>query len=337
MSSRKYLTAKEGERLRIFALKDFGNVKSGEMGGLIENERNLSHEGNCWVGEYSIVDNDGRISGNAQVLGESTIQNALIYGDAVVENSDVMGGIIYGNVTVYNSDIFGNPKIFGTAKLTHATIADSPVISGNCSIEKGGTVSWHASICGNAEVHGAVGGMAQISGSAVIGENAYISGKAIVTGKAFVKGHAQVYDNAIISESATLTGNVIIRGNAKIMDNADISGTSVIEGDARIYHYATVCGNSKISGNAIIKECAAVNGADIAGDAVLLKTSDHLVFHAGEYNQPVTVTRSDKMIKTSWGFYGSLSEFSDKVQQYHDYEDCDYKFYIKMLGDYLAD
>lgn len=34
---------------RINALRDFGNIKQGEIGGWIENEDNLSHCGDCWV------------------------------------------------------------------------------------------------------------------------------------------------------------------------------------------------------------------------------------------------------------------------------------------------
>ena len=34
---------------RIEALKDFGGVKKGELGGWIEKEDNLSHDGNAWV------------------------------------------------------------------------------------------------------------------------------------------------------------------------------------------------------------------------------------------------------------------------------------------------
>lgn len=44
---------------RIKALKDFGNVKKGELGGYVESEHNLSQEGNCWV------------CGNAEVCGNA--------------------------------------------------------------------------------------------------------------------------------------------------------------------------------------------------------------------------------------------------------------------------
>src|SRR6185437_7812703 len=52
---------------RIKALKDFSNVKKGDMGGYIQKESNLSHEGTAWV------------YGNAWVCG-----NARVYGDARV-------------------------------------------------------------------------------------------------------------------------------------------------------------------------------------------------------------------------------------------------------------
>ncbi|WP_412058013.1 hypothetical protein [Bartonella sp. DGB2] len=40
---------------RIRALRDFGNVKAGDKGGFVENERNLSHRGDCWVNDNACV------------------------------------------------------------------------------------------------------------------------------------------------------------------------------------------------------------------------------------------------------------------------------------------
>ena len=49
---------------RIRAVRDFGSVKTGEFGGYIEKEENLSHFGNAWV--YG----NARVFGNAWVSGE---------------------------------------------------------------------------------------------------------------------------------------------------------------------------------------------------------------------------------------------------------------------------
>ena len=54
---------KRGNRtlLRIVATRDFGSVKAGDIGGWIEKESNLSHEGNCWVYDNGAVYGNGRV------------------------------------------------------------------------------------------------------------------------------------------------------------------------------------------------------------------------------------------------------------------------------------
>ena len=47
---------------RVKALKDFGNVKKGDMGGYIESEKNLSHEGTCWGYDDAWVFGDAIVS-----------------------------------------------------------------------------------------------------------------------------------------------------------------------------------------------------------------------------------------------------------------------------------
>lgn len=65
---------------RINALRNFGNINQGEIGGWIENEDNLSHCGDCWVYD------DAKVLGNAKVLGDAEVYgNAIVLGDAEVE------------------------------------------------------------------------------------------------------------------------------------------------------------------------------------------------------------------------------------------------------------
>lgn len=40
---------------RIKALRDFGNVKKGDIGGWIECEDNLSHDDDCWVYGEAVI------------------------------------------------------------------------------------------------------------------------------------------------------------------------------------------------------------------------------------------------------------------------------------------
>ena len=46
----EFITNIFGTKLfRIKALVEFGNVEAGELGGYIEKEENLDHDGNAWV------------------------------------------------------------------------------------------------------------------------------------------------------------------------------------------------------------------------------------------------------------------------------------------------
>ena len=52
---------------RIKALRSFSGVKAGELGGFIEKEKNLSHDGNAWVSGDAHVSGDAWVCGGAQV------------------------------------------------------------------------------------------------------------------------------------------------------------------------------------------------------------------------------------------------------------------------------
>ena len=91
--SKKYELTDETVRInsiilhRIKALTDFGDVDAGDLGGWVESERNMSHDGNAWV-----YDN-ARVYGNAWVCG-----NALVYGNArVYGNAWVCGNAWVGS------------------------------------------------------------------------------------------------------------------------------------------------------------------------------------------------------------------------------------------------
>lgn len=62
-------TTKVGNRTlyRIQALRDFGNVKEGDIGGYIESEKNLSQDGNAWVYGNARVYGDACVYGNADI------------------------------------------------------------------------------------------------------------------------------------------------------------------------------------------------------------------------------------------------------------------------------
>lgn len=87
---------------RIRALRDFGNVKAGELGGFIQKESNLSHSGNAWVGNNSVV------CDNAKVLHDAVVRDcATIFDNARIENNAVVRDMakVSGNSNVIDNAI----------------------------------------------------------------------------------------------------------------------------------------------------------------------------------------------------------------------------------------
>ena len=177
----EFVTNVFGEKLfRIKALVAFGNVEKGELGGFIEKEDNLSHDGNAWV--YG----DAQVSGNARVYGNAWVSgNAQVSGDARV----------YGNAWVYgDARVSGDAQVYGDAR-----------VSGNAWVYGDARVSGNAQVYGDALVYGDawVYGNAWVSGNAQVYGDARVYGNAWVYGDARVSGDAQVYGDA---DYATVKG-----------------------------------------------------------------------------------------------------------------------------------
>ena len=97
----EFVTNVFGKKLfRIKALVAFGNVEKGELGGFIEKEDNLSHDGDAWVSGDAWVYGDAQVFGNAQVLGNARVSgDAWVSGDARVSgNAWVSGNADYAAV-----------------------------------------------------------------------------------------------------------------------------------------------------------------------------------------------------------------------------------------------
>ena len=70
---------------QIKALVSFGDVAAGDLGGYIEKEENLSHDGDAWVYSNALVSGDAWVYGNALVYGDALVcGSAQVYGSALV-------------------------------------------------------------------------------------------------------------------------------------------------------------------------------------------------------------------------------------------------------------
>ena len=200
LKDRDYTINFDGRTLyRIRALRDFGDVKKGDLGGFVEKEDNLSHNGNCWI------------YGNAKVFGNARVScDAWVFGDAKV----------FGNARV-----FGDAWVFGDAKVSgNAQVSGNARVSGDAWVFGDAKVSDNAWISGDAEVFCS----AKVSGSAEVHESARVSGNAQIYGNARISGKADVSDNAWVSD------NACVSGDANIYSNSVVHGDVTINGDTSI-------------------------------------------------------------------------------------------------------
>lgn len=103
---------------RIVALRDFGNVKAGDLGGFIEKESNLSHSGDCWIDEDSMV-----------------VYSSIVRGDAQISYSDIWDGCV-----IEGSAIISGCNMGGQIKISGGNINDSRIEGRNITI-KGGIIN----------------------------------------------------------------------------------------------------------------------------------------------------------------------------------------------------
>lgn len=95
---------------RIKALISFGDVEAGELGGYIEKEGNLSHEGNAWVCGNARVYGNAWVGGNARVSDNAWVSgNARVCGDARV-SGDADIATISGFGSEYRTTTFFRTK-----------------------------------------------------------------------------------------------------------------------------------------------------------------------------------------------------------------------------------
>lgn len=143
---------------RIRALKDFRGVKKGDLGGWVESEDNLSHEGNCWIYDNSIVmagavvSEDARLAYEAVVdlystiRGQATLsQNARVTNHSSVDDRAFVGGSARID---QNSRIYENAMIYGDVIVNGSEICCNARVDGSVRVEGGSKISGCSNVIG---------------------------------------------------------------------------------------------------------------------------------------------------------------------------------------------
>ena len=136
MENRKYemtnITMEYEERTlyRIRALKDFSDVKAGDLGGWVETEYNLSQEGNCWIYDEAKCMDNARMYHNSAMYNNSVMCDfSEMHGCSEMHNYSAM----YDNSRMYNcSAMYHNSRMYNDSKMyNYSTMFDNSAMYNN--------------------------------------------------------------------------------------------------------------------------------------------------------------------------------------------------------------
>lgn len=213
MTEKKYIITDEKHPVyhnarRIKAARDFGIIEEGELGGYIQDEKNLSHSNLAWVGDNAVILDNASVFDNAYVSGKSVIsQNAKVYGDANVGGNSSMYGVskVSGNSTVTNSRMEGVAEVYGDATVHNCELKDSSKVYDDAIVR-------NAKVCMNAEIFGDAKVEGRSNWSSVV-----------------VCDNAKIYDHARVEGSSTIIG-----GSVRVSSFCEIGSSATIGGDVEL-------------------------------------------------------------------------------------------------------
>ena len=117
---------------RIRALRDFSDVKKGDLGGYVESEDNLRQIGNCWIYDDSIVGLGSKIVGNGVIKGHSTvIRYSEVSDHAIVEG---------GSHIDESSFILGQSRVFKSMVMGRSAVIRKSIINEGCLVTNGSLI-----------------------------------------------------------------------------------------------------------------------------------------------------------------------------------------------------
>ena len=173
------------EMFRIRALKDFGNVKAGDIGGWVCSYNNLSQEGNCWIYD------------NAECLDNARIfDNAMMFDDAIMFGNSVM----YDNAVMLNNSImYDNSKMFNKAKMfDNSIMCNNAEMCGNATMYDSSIMYDNSKMFNNSKMYD----------EARMYDNALMFNDSKMFGNSKMYNNAKMFDYAILDKDKLLYGSI---------------------------------------------------------------------------------------------------------------------------------
>ena len=147
---------------RIRALKDFSDVKKGDLGGYVESEDNLSQLGNCWIYDDSIVGLGSSVLNNAIVRGSSRIvngseisDNAIVENESVIDESSTVSdqSRVINSIVINSSDIMGKSVVNEKSLIEHGSSIRNATVGYGAYIKNGADIQFDVNSDGDYVVY----------------------------------------------------------------------------------------------------------------------------------------------------------------------------------------
>ncbi len=243
--TKNIMTLPEGIVLhQIIAKRDFGDIKAGTLGGFLEDTRNLSQSGNCWLTPGAVCYNEASISGNAFVTGQVKLFGRAMAGsDCVIEEFAILNANCY---------------VGGRARIgLHSFLSGVATASDDCVVRclpirrKSGRLLPHMT------------DMAEIRDRAKLLEHGSIRHKGVARGDSTVRGSARILEEGSISAFA------IAQGRSTISGKGWASGHCILGASSRLTNNAVAFGSCRIGGRSLITGSAQVGGTEVIHDEIV--------------------------------------------------------------------
>lgn len=271
---------------RIQALRAFRDIEAGELGGFIEGEDNLSHEGNCWVFDDAKVYDHARVNDDAIVFDE-----AKVYGRAMIgDYASVFGKAkVYDNAKVFNEAwVYNNARVYGKAQ-----------------------VYGKAGVLGDTKVYG----NARVYEYAQVYNNAKVYGNAKVFGFAQVFCDAKVYEKARVFDKAKVFGEVTVRDKALVSGEIELDGHRTIDKVIKPLEKSKTTTEANISNDKVNVQNGAVDTIEKRSDQLNEEKCEYDCKHESDETRAAIVALTISLIYLLDKGRFSLDEYIKDLQQ----------------------
>lgn len=134
---------------RIEAVRNFGNIKKGELGGFVESHHNLCNEGTCWIYNNAMVYGRSYVIGNSRVSDNASVScmegSLYIYQNAHIRENAKIRGCVY---------IHNNACVYGNSEVSAISLCDEVFIGDKVQIFDTAHVKGHIILCGGSRIFG---------------------------------------------------------------------------------------------------------------------------------------------------------------------------------------